>query len=48
MRVFLLSALRVTLRVHDKEQKIFGTICYLTPLPRTPPPLLKIMNSEQC
>lgn len=33
MCVFLLSALRVTLRVHDKEQKIFGTICYLTPPP---------------
>lgn len=50
------SALRVTLCAHDKEQKIFGTICYLLPPHHHhhthtnqhphPSPLLKIMNSE--
>lgn len=47
MCAFPLSALRATLCVHDKEQKIFGTICYLPPPPPPPPlSLLKIMNSE--
>lgn len=50
MCAFVFAALRVTLCVDDKKQKISGTICYLMPTSTAPPPLLlwllKIMNSE--
>lgn len=43
MCAFVFAALRVTLCVDDKKQKIFGTICYL--MPPSPPRLL--WNYEQ-